>query len=134
MYQTVTLKDAPEVKRIVLAAFAGYRKLKATLSEFHGQNINSYWDGGSKSEYAVVDLETGKRLSLPTHSHPYFEVVRQGFANTENAAISVDHAGNITLNVLPPNCVLVEAGTFCGKPATAHIYVLAENMTKLLGN
>ena len=38
----ITLKDAPEVKRIILAAFPDYRKQKATLSEFSpGIRVNS---------------------------------------------------------------------------------------------
>jgi len=133
MYHTITLKSAPEVKAVILAAFPSYRKLKATLSVFHGGiNINSYWDGGSKDEYAVVELASLQRRSLPTHSHPYFDVTRHGLANTENQDVSIDHVGNLTLKRLPEGFALVAAGTFCGKPATAHVYLNVENMAKLL--
>lgn len=126
------LKDAPEVKRVVLAAFPSYRKHRATLSAFNGEvNLNSYWDSGSRAEFAIVELATGQRKPLPTRTHPYFEVARYGISG-ENEVISVDHAGNITLKVLPEGFALVEAGTFCGRPATAHVYVNPANLSKLL--
>ncbi len=132
--QTIELKNAPDIKRVVLAAFPTYKKHKVMLSVFgeHGVSINSYWDGGSRSEYVVVDMATGKRHALPTHSHPYFDVSRRGLASTENADVQVDHVGNVTLKHLPEGLALVEAGTFCGKPATAFIRVNAANMAKLL--
>jgi hypothetical protein len=33
---------------------------------------------------------------------------------------------------LPEGFALIEAGTFCGKPATAHIFLNPANITKLL--
>lgn len=132
----VELKSAPDIRRVVLSAFPSYRKHNAYISVFgeHGKTINSYWDGGSRDEYAVVELSTGKRHALPTQSHPYFNIVRNGAANTEDANVSVDHVGNVTLKHLPEGFVLVQAGTSCGKPATAHLYVPPENMAKLLGS
>jgi len=133
MYQTIELKSAPEVKAVVLAAFPSYRKQKATLSVFNGGvNINSYWDGGSRSEYAVVELASLQRKRLPTHSHPYFDVARHGIVNVETQDVAVDRVGNLTLIRLPAGFALVSAGTFCGKPATAHVYLNAGNMAKLL--
>ena len=133
MWESITLKDHPEVKRVVLAAFPSYRKLKATLSAFNGGiNINSYWDGGTRNEYSIVELATLQRKSLPTRTHPFYDVAVKGLCGAENEVVSVDHVGNITLKVLPEGFALVEAGTFCGKPATAHIYLNPSNMTKLL--
>ena len=133
MYQTVELRTAPEVKRLVLAAFPSYRKLRASISVFTGSvNVNSYWDGGSRSEFAIVDLATMQRKSLPTRTHPYFDVAARGMTNAENEIVKVDHVGNVELKVLPEGFALVEAGTFCGKPATAHIYLNPANMTKYL--
>ena len=129
----VTLKSAPEVRRVVEAAFPSYRKHKAYISAFNGGvNINSYWDGGSRDEYAIVELASLQRRSLPTSSHPYFDVARHGSVNAETATVSVDHVGNITLKILPEGFALVAAGTFCGKPATAHIYLNPANMAKYL--
>jgi hypothetical protein len=133
MMNTISLKTAPEVKRVVTAAFPSYKKHSAFLSVFNGGvGINSFWDGGSRDEFAVVELATGHRKVLPTRTHPYFDVAVRGLTNTETQDIEVDHVGNITLKHLPEGFALVSAGTFCGKPATAHVWVNAANMTKLL--
>jgi hypothetical protein len=128
----IELKSAPEVKKVILAAFPEYKKHNAFLSAFHPMNINSYWDGGSKDYYAIVELATMKRKSLPTSTHPYFDVTARGNANKENDIISVDHVGNITLKELPEGFALVQSGVFCGKPATAHVFLNPDNFAKLL--
>lgn len=132
--QTLSMKQHPEIARIVRAAFPGYKKHNVFLSAFgeHGHSINTYWDGGSRDCYALVDLATGQQRSLPTRTHPYFDVVRAGVANQENEAIAVDHVGNVTLKVLPEGVALVQGGTFCGKPATAHVFLNPANFAKLL--
>jgi hypothetical protein len=131
---TLEIKNYPEIKAAILAAFPGYRKQKVFVSEFgsHGKTINSYWDGGSRSEFGIVHLETRQRKNLPTGTHPYFDVAAKGLTNSENDAVSVDSRGNVTLKILPDGYALIEAGTFCGKPATAHLYLNAANMAKLL--
>lgn len=131
--QRIELKSAPEVKKLVSIAFPSYKKHNAYLSEWPGSmNINSYWDGGSRDEYAIVELATMQRKPMPTSTHPYFDVARYGLANKENEVISTDHVGNITLKILPEGFAIVRAGTFCGKQATAHVYLNPANLTKLL--
>mgnify|MGYP001563450181 CR=1 FL=1 len=129
----ISLKSAPEVKRVVTVAFPEYKKHNAYLSVFPeaGMNINSYWDGGSKDEYAIVDLATMTQKPMPTTTHPYFDIMAKGIQG-ENAFLEVSQRGNVTLKVLPENFALVSAGTFCGKRATAHVYLPAQNMPKLL--
>jgi hypothetical protein len=134
MRDPLELKKYPELKALVRAGFPSYKKHKVFVSEFYGININSYWSGGSKDEYAVVELSTLKRMSLPTSTHPYFEVEARGLANKSDQHISIDRVGNITLNVLPPGFALIAAGTFCGKAATAHIYFNPADMVKMLGD
>jgi hypothetical protein len=134
MYNKVKLSTTPDLNQVIQRAFPSYRKLNCFVTTFPeaGVNINSYWDGGSRREYALVELSTMQRKSLPTNSLPYFDKASRGMANLENPAVSTDHVGNITLKYLPVNFVLVEAGTFCGKSATAFVYVNPENMPKLL--
>lgn len=133
MYQTVTLKTTPEVKAIVNAAFPSYKKHKASISTFYeGFNINSYWDGGSKGEYAIVDMVTMQRKALPSRSHPYFDIAAKGLANQSNDIVETDHVGNVKLKILPEGYALVQAGFFCGKPATACVYVNPSNLAKLI--
>lgn len=125
--KTVELKEDRTLKSIIVAAFPNYKKRSAFVSEFHpGVSINSYWDGGSKDEYAIVHLASLRRKSLPTSTHPYFDVARHGVCETGNADVEVDHVGNIKLKRLPEGFALVRAGTFCGKPATAHVYFPAQ--------
>ena len=130
----VNLKSAPEVQRVVRAAFPSYAKHNAYITDFPscGCNINSYWDGGSRSEYAIVRLDSMQRKTLPTSTHPYFDVARQGAAETENQDLAVDHAGNVTLKHLPEGFALVVCGIFCGKTATARVLVNESNMVKFL--
>ncbi len=134
MTTAIELKANQDIKRLIAAAFPSYKKHKAFVYVFgeHGKSINSYWDGGSRSEYAIVELATGARKSLPTQSHPYYDIARGGLANAENEVLSVDHVGNVTLKVLPEGYALVQAGTFCGKPATAFVYLNAANVAKYL--
>jgi len=99
--QTVTLKSAPEVKAVVLAAFPAYRKQNAFLSAFGGGlSINSYWDGGSRTEFAVVELASLQRKSLPTRTHPYFDITVRGLANTENARVEKNYFQRIHVIIL----------------------------------
>lgn len=128
------LNTVPDVANVVRVAFPDYRKKKVFAQVFpeRGQNINSYWDGGSKDVFTLVHLETKQRLPLPTQSHPYFDIVRGNLANASNEVVSIDSAGNITLKYLPENVVLIRCGTFCGKPSTAHIYFHPVNAPKYL--
>ena len=128
---TIELKQVPELKRIVTTAFPGYKKHNVFLSVFHEMDINSYWDGGSKDTYVLMDLETLTRKTLPTSTHPYYDVARHVQPGS-NDYVSIDGRGNITLKMLPANYAIIKGGTFCGKPVTAHVFVNADNMPKYL--
>lgn len=134
MYQAVELKHSPEVKAIIRAGFPEYRKHKAYLDVYpeSGMRINSYWSGGTHDEFAVVDLATGKAKNLPTQTHPFFDVAAHGIEG-QSQDVDVDRVGNVRLRHLPEGFALVRAGYFCGKPATAHVYVNPSNLVKLLG-
>lgn len=128
--QTINLQSAPEVKRVILAAFPSYKKHNAFLSAFYesGVQVNSFWDGGSKSCFVLVDLATLQHKSLPTSSHPYFDLHS---VTGQTPDVEIDR-GMVTLKRLPAGIALVEGGTFCGKTTTAHIYLNPENLSKLL--
>ena len=129
--RAIELKTAPELKRLLSAI--GYKKHKCYVSVFptSGMDINSYWDGGSRDEYTLVDLVSGRPRSMPSSTHPYFDIARKGIVG-ENEVLSVSDRGNITLKILPENFALIRTGTFCGKAATAHIFVPLANMPRLL--
>ena len=134
MYQKIDLKSYPDLKAVIQAAFPDYRKKQVYVSPFQepGISVNSYWESGSRSEFAVVHLPTLQRKQLPTKTHPFFDVASAGVRSVENQDLAVDHRGNATLKRLPPDFVLVAAGTDSGKPATAHVYVNLDNMPMLL--
>ena len=131
--QTLTLKDHPFVRQLLTNAI-GYRKHKASFSVFsHPVRVNSYWDGGSRDEFSMVQLATQDVTHLPASgSHPFFDVERRGLANQSNSMVDVDGAGNVYLKVLPPGWALIQHGTFCGKPATAHVYANREDLIPAL--
>lgn len=131
--KTVKLSEHPGIKNMILCAFPDYRKQKAMVSFFpeNGININSFWDGGSKDEYAIVHIPTMQKKVLPTRTHPFFEVSKRGMSNAENSDVLIDDKGNITLKRLPEGFVLIRTGTFVGKPATAHVYI-SNSKQKLL--
>lgn len=131
MFQTIDLKSAPEVKRVICAAFPGYKKHNAYLSEFSegsSVTINSFWDGGNKSTFVLIDLVSLQTRALPNSTHPYFELHS---VTTETPDVVITR-GVVDLKRLPEGIALVEGGTFCGKPATAHVYLNPANLTKLL--
>lgn len=111
----IKLADYPEIRDIILAAFPHYRKKTASIETRERVSIHgTYWDGGSRNEYAAVNLVTLRSQGAPAENPVQF-----GGAGTKVAT-------------LPENVAIVEAGTFCGKQASARVFVRAENMAKLL--
>lgn len=107
--------------RIARKAFPGNRK-DFSVRAFQGpMNVNSYWDGGSRSAYVMIRLDDMSTATLPTSTHPIFDRKANG-----------ERCGNLELNKLPPNTALVSGGTFRGKPASVTVYVSEENLTPLL--
>ena len=112
----VTLSTAPELRRLIQAAFPDYRKKSAFLSAATDVTLSgTYWDGGSRNEYAAIDLATGRNAGAPQYDPPQF-----GGPRTDPRV------------QLPVGVAIVRAGTFCGKPATAHVYLHPDNVARLL--
>lgn len=65
----------------------------------------TYWSGGSRSDYWLVDLNTNQAQPL-AHANP-----SQFGGPVQDPEIQ-----------LQPNQVVVKTGVFCGKPATPTIY------------
>lgn len=114
--QTIELKKYPEIKRVILAADPSYKKHSAFVSIATAVTLSgTYWDGGSRDTYTAVNLANFTRNTSPQFAPPQFGGPRE--------------APRIEL---PDDVVIVRTGTFCGKKATAHVYVKAFNVTKLL--
>lgn len=104
---TVNLKDHPQLKKLVLQAFPGYRKAKAFIHRTTSVRMDdTYWDGGSISHYAFVGIQTGSVFPTPGYAPPQFG----GPKVTPDIPVAA-------------GVLCVSTGTFCGKPATAAVYV-----------
>jgi len=108
------------IRPIVRAAFPDYNGTKARIRAFTGPRcVNSYWDGGSRSYFALVRLADGQSLGLPT-SHPYFNRQPDG-----------SPMGALELRELPPGIVLVEHSIFCGRDTGITVHVRPDNLDQL---
>ena len=113
-----TYVSTKDVKSILAATFPDYRKKQVGI-DASGKcaffDLN--WSGGTRSQYVACTL-AGKTL---------------GSASNYNAMAPWDprQIEGQTVDI-PPGCCIVRAGTFCGKPSTATIYVNPADMPKLL--
>ena len=78
----------------------GSRKREFRFSTATQCGTNSYWDGGSRSQYEVHNIITGKGIVPSGGDYPWT------IPNTY---------------VFQPGDVMVETGMFCGKPSTPYI-------------
>ena len=114
--QVITLKSAPEISRVIRCAAADYRKRQAFLHVRDSVELsNTYWDGGSRSTYTAVNLATGKASAADQYAPPQFGGPR--------APLNVS---------IPAGVAIVETGYFCGKPATASVYINPADATPML--
>jgi len=106
--------NSPEVQEIAKLAFPDYTGKKFKVSAFSGpMDLTSYWDGGSRSYYAIVNLSTNKVKSVP-----------------ENGSMQTRKSFRITK--LPPNFAVVENSIFMGKDSGITIHINTENISKML--
>lgn len=89
-----------------LLARVGSRKRKAYVKydapiPTHGIKLASYWDGGSRDEFAAFTA-SGQAIALPISGAPQFSKEEPAW---------IPQSGD----------VLVEYGTFMGKPSTPSI-------------
>lgn len=110
----VDLKDHPDIQRVIRAASSGYRKHKAILVATTGIEMNDmYWSGGSRSSYSAVNLKTLAVGSAGQQNPPQF-------------------GGKTPQVAIPEGAVIVKLGTFCGRPATATVFINPANMPPVL--
>lgn len=93
------------------------RKFKAVVTSEPVTLSDTYWDGGTRSTYALINLSTGARLpaSGKALSPPQF-----------GGAVEP-----IRVNI-PSGFALVKHSIFCGKDTGLTIYVRPENAAHLL--
>lgn len=115
-FETINLSDHPEITRVIKLADPTYRKRKAFIRSTAKMALSgTYWDGGTRSTYTAVNIESGYSLGAPQYSPPQF-----GGPKTDP---QVD---------IPEGVAIIKTGIFCGKTATATVYVNPANLTKFL--
>lgn len=87
------------------------RKRQFTLVSSDKVCTNSYWDGGTKSEYTVFNIDTGRSFTPPVGAYPW--------------TVKNDY-------VLQPGDVVMETGMSCGRPATPLFRCLPADVARAL--
>jgi hypothetical protein len=111
----VDLKAGTALAAFVKRAAPSYRKRKVSLNVTSAVSLdNGYWDGGSRSKWSQHDAQGNRLVPLryPTAPAPF-----------SNAAVPTVSLVN--------GLLIVEDGTFCGKPATLRINGTAEDIARL---
>lgn len=104
----IYIKSTPKTKSLT-----GSRKREVRVSSGSSLiNVDSYWSGGSRSDFSVLNIDTGLNI-LPQGNHPFGASGRLGYA-------------------LRSGDILIETGTFCGKPATPTFHCRAEDEARVL--
>lgn len=102
--QKTPTSASPALKR--LAAAFRYRKRSVTLYDQESATLTGgYWSGGSRAQYGLYDLATGKISPLTYPTNP------PQFGGTPAPTIAIE-----------PGTVVVRGGTSDGKPAFLSIY------------
>lgn len=105
--------SAPEVQSLVRTAFPGYSGKRFTVETFSGPMVlNSYWSGGSRDYWALVNMATGKVFTVPENGTPWTNP--RGFK----------------VGRLPLNLALVRHSK--GHYESTCVYVSPENISKYL--
>lgn len=104
--------DAPEIRDIAIKAFPGYSGKKFKVETFSGpMELRSYWDGGSRDYYVIINMKLGKAKAVP-----------------ENGI----QGKTFRISKLPEGFAVVRHSIFSGKDMGITIYVNPENMSKML--
>ena len=107
--------DRQDIPVSLSRAIGSYNGRKFRITDHEEVSLhNMQWDGGSRSTYTVVNLDTGETKPV-TDPRPWPE-------NMSSAkAVTIEH-----------NWCVVEHAIFCGKDSGLTFHVHPDNMAKLL--
>ena len=116
MSKIVNIKDHPKLAQFVRRAYPSYRKHKVILCVTSGLTLSGgSWDGGSRSSYSGATING------------------EPFALRYNTTPSHFNGGKPdTIAIIEPDTLVLQSGTFCGKPATLTLYALQETIDQLI--
>jgi hypothetical protein len=105
----------PEAVKVALTAYPDYTGKKFQIEVSSSPiNVRSYWEGGSRSYYTFLRLDTLAVMPIPQQS-----------------AFDKQLAGADSVSLIP-GMVCVKHTIFCGKDMGITIYVHSENAPRLL--
>ena len=106
--------DTKEVRDIAAIAFPSYAGKKFAVDTIAGNiRLDSYWSGGSRDFYALIDMATGRGIPVPENGTPF------------------SNDGQIfTLDRFPANVALVQHTIFCGKDLGVTVLVHPDNLNR----
>jgi hypothetical protein len=107
----------PFLEKIKNLTFPGYHGKKFKLhivSNDYKTRLDNYWDGGSRTYSAIVDI-LNEKIQVPTNdtSNPFKQAAHQDY-------------------LLPDNCILIQHDIFCGKDMGLSFNIKEMNATKFL--
>ena len=106
MFDTITKKTHPREWAIIKKVLPNYRKRTAILNHQDSVRLHGrYWDGGSRTTWFTMHRNG---------------IVHQIASRNDYPFTAPEMEISITDGV-----VVVSAGTFCGKPSTACLYINA---------
>lgn len=110
-----TYLDRKDVPQVILNAFPNYNGKKFRLSVCESVDlIGAYWDGGSRTEYCAVKLDTGEVASAnPQITNPF----------------RVPEAPSVEI---PARTAIVAHIIFCGKDMGLEIFARPEDVAPML--
>lgn len=115
-YQAVKLSDSPEIARLIRAVDPTYKKHNASVWVCDTVTLSgTYWDGGSRNTYHAINIHTRKVGAAPQYNPPQFG------GPSEDLTVLV-----------PAGAAIVRTGIFCGKTATAAVYLNPADVSHLL--
>ena len=110
------LEPTNDIKALARKAFPGYTGRKYKLDNSgRPVNVTSYWDGGSRSYYAAVNLSTGATLPAPQNGTPF-----------DGGPIAPDGVK------VPAGFVIVEHSIFAGTDCGITFYIDPNTATAFL--
>jgi hypothetical protein len=112
----IKLKQYPEIMRIIRVAAPSYKKHKVFLGVYETLTLTgTYWNDGSRTSYTAVRIADCVSQGAPKFDPPQFGGPR----------VAPEIA-------IPDGIAIVSTETFCGKTATAGIYINHNTAAKLL--
>jgi hypothetical protein len=102
----------PSIARLLPGHKGREAQIRPGLTDEPFTFSGNYWDGGSKSDYTIVDVVSGKHRSIPTN---------QDFPRFRNQTA-----------VIPQGAVVVEYRVFCGKTMPPVIHTRPGDLAEAL--